>query len=161
MLISIMTRLRCGWKCEVSLQILLSPTVKEFLKIGQQNSKLWTNIEWHVIIDHVYQRLCCHLRSAVRHLHCTMCAVCSQSPDRTHATALYLLDSEHQCFSRMTDVRFCSQRRSAIRELPSRVPTFGFCRSAFFAVRRDATQDKRGRLPWCDVCHVRVLCRSE
>jgi len=29
-------------------------------------------------------------------------SVCSQSPDRTHATALYLLDSQHQCFSRMT-----------------------------------------------------------
>jgi len=51
---SVATCCRCGGKYDTSLvtNLLLSLTVKEFKKIGQCWSKLWTNIKWHVFMAH-------------------------------------------------------------------------------------------------------------
>jgi len=51
---SVATRCRYGGKYNTDLvaNLLLSPTVKEFKKIGQYLSKLWMNTEWHVFMAH-------------------------------------------------------------------------------------------------------------
>jgi len=54
---SVVTHLRCGGKYDTITvsNLVLSPTVKEFFKICQHFSELWTTIEGHIFYSqHVH-----------------------------------------------------------------------------------------------------------